>query len=269
MAKRFTDTDKWKDEWFLELETAIKMLWIYMVDTCDHAGVWRVNFKLASFSVGTILDKQSALKALGDRVTVLSEEKWHIKKFVVYQYGNPLKISNNAHKGVIKLLEFHNIETSPYLAPCEPLETKVFDSLGDKEQEQEQDKAQEQGKEKGKDKNKSALNALQKPDNVISLWNSKAPSLGLPYAENFLTSKNVQDFQEISKCLELAKKTWEEYFEKMFKSEFLTKKKTGGALSFSWALNPDNFSKVMNGAFDEKEISDEEAMSWLYHNRSF
>jgi hypothetical protein len=98
VANRFTDTEKWKDEWFLKLEPMMKILWLYMCDTCDSAGVWKVNFHLASFSIGSILDKQSALKAMGDRIHVINCDKWFIPKFITYQYRGKLSPTNNAHR---------------------------------------------------------------------------------------------------------------------------------------------------------------------------
>ena len=52
MAKRFTDNQKWSKSWFMDLEPKDKLLWIYMIDSCDHAGIWEVNWKLTSFMVG-------------------------------------------------------------------------------------------------------------------------------------------------------------------------------------------------------------------------
>ena len=39
MAKRFTDTDKWKKGFIRNLPTKYKLLWLYILDDCNHAGV--------------------------------------------------------------------------------------------------------------------------------------------------------------------------------------------------------------------------------------
>jgi hypothetical protein len=39
MAKRLTDSNKWNDSWFTNLPMDIKLVWIYLLDACDHAGV--------------------------------------------------------------------------------------------------------------------------------------------------------------------------------------------------------------------------------------
>jgi len=39
MAKRFTDTEKWNEDWFLEIINPHKLFWIYICDNCNHAGI--------------------------------------------------------------------------------------------------------------------------------------------------------------------------------------------------------------------------------------
>lgn len=109
---RFTDCDKWDDPWFMELAPAFKQLWTYLCDKCDNAGVWNVNGRLAEFHIGMHVDWPGALKAFGDRIQVLADgRKWHLVKFVAFQYPSGLGISN-PHKQVIRLLASHGI--SPF-----------------------------------------------------------------------------------------------------------------------------------------------------------
>ena len=49
MAKRFTDTEKWKDEWYTELSSDYKIIWQYLLDTCDNAGIYKRNIKLLNY----------------------------------------------------------------------------------------------------------------------------------------------------------------------------------------------------------------------------
>jgi hypothetical protein len=42
MTRRFTETDKWQDEWFLSLPFEAKLLFLYLCDNCDCAGFWEV-----------------------------------------------------------------------------------------------------------------------------------------------------------------------------------------------------------------------------------
>ena len=52
MAKRFTDTNKWQKQFIRKLPSAYKILWIYILDDCDHAGVWTVDTEIASIKIG-------------------------------------------------------------------------------------------------------------------------------------------------------------------------------------------------------------------------
>lgn len=121
MAKRFTDTDKWKDSWFTDLEPLMKIFWVYLCDNCDHAGIWKVNFRIASSTIGEQIEREPTIIAMGDRIKILSVDKWMLSKFIPFQYPKGLNPGNSAHRGVLKLLEYNHIQTSPYLAPSKAL----------------------------------------------------------------------------------------------------------------------------------------------------
>ena len=249
MAKRFTDTYKWDDEWFLELEPAFKLLWLYMLDNCDHAGVWKVNFKKASFCIGALIDRTTATRALSLRITEISVDKWFIHKFINFQYGVPLKRKNNAHRGVLKLLHSHDLPTSPYLAPNEELVTKPYDSLGDKD------------KDKDKDKDTSSSSFLNKKislDKVIQLFNdtlANKPGSKIGFCHGlsgdqmreFVTTCSHKKFQELS--------TWEEIFQKVSVSDFLKGNKQGSSFvaTLNWLVQHTNALNVLNGQFGSDE----------------
>ena len=57
MAKRFTDTEKWKKGFVRNLPPAYKLLWLYMLDDCDNAGVWQVEVEVASIRLA-VKDKR-------------------------------------------------------------------------------------------------------------------------------------------------------------------------------------------------------------------
>lgn len=115
MAKRFTETNKWQDPWFCGLSCRDRLFWLYLLDTCDHAGIWQVNWPLVRFYHGSDFEFKAAV--FGDRIRVLTDEKWIIPKFVQYQYGS-LKPDNRAHASVIALLKkegAYKVLTSPML----------------------------------------------------------------------------------------------------------------------------------------------------------
>ena len=82
----------------------MKLLWVYMCDNCNIAGVWEVDFELAQFFMGIEINEAVALKYMDKQIEVISERRWKIKDFVSFQYGK-LVPNNNLHRAVLALLE--------------------------------------------------------------------------------------------------------------------------------------------------------------------
>ena len=156
MAKRFTDTDKWKDEWYTDLPNDYKIIWQYLLDTCDNAGIYKRNVKLLNIMCNTNVSDTDILNAFKLRVTPISDEKWIINKFCVFQYGPDfLESKNKAVISVVnKLIENNLYQSStntlsiPYQSPINTLSIPYGYSIDTpKEQEQEQVKEQEKEQE--------------------------------------------------------------------------------------------------------------------------
>lgn len=134
MPKRFTATEKWDDPWFCSLTIKNQMFWIYLLDKCNHAGIWQVNWPLVEFH---IKGYQYDPLAFQGRILELNAQKWFIPKFVTFQYGE-LNASNRAHASVISVLEKEGASkelASPMLAHK------------DKDKEQDKDKGVRDGME--------------------------------------------------------------------------------------------------------------------------
>jgi hypothetical protein len=118
MAKRLTDSCKWQDPWFMDLPSKYKLFWLYLLDNCDHAGIWKVNFKIAAFYVGEHLEPSEVKRILNERLQIISDEYWMVKKFIDFQYGG---IKNDqVGISVQKILISHNL-----LAPKEGLKSPL------------------------------------------------------------------------------------------------------------------------------------------------
>ncbi len=85
MAKRFIDTGLFDDEWFMNLSQEAKLLWIYFITRCNHAGILKLNLNLCHFQTG-INDLITVIKELGNRIVTVSEHLYFIPKFIEYQY---------------------------------------------------------------------------------------------------------------------------------------------------------------------------------------
>ena len=105
MAKRFTDSEKWKKKWFRELSPIHKCFWQYLLDSCNHAGIWEVDFYLAGVFIGRELDQKEVRDVFSKQYKILNRgSKWLIKDFIDFQYGE-LNPSNRAHLSVINILK--------------------------------------------------------------------------------------------------------------------------------------------------------------------
>jgi hypothetical protein len=111
MAKRFTDSRKWDDDWFLALDPAWKLAWIYILDKCNHAGIYKHASTLEQCCLGFELHPENINEILPDRVKILKDNKWFIEKFITFQYGE-LNESVNCHKSVISELLKEGINPS-------------------------------------------------------------------------------------------------------------------------------------------------------------
>lgn len=144
--KRFTDTEKWADNWFMNLSPVFKTVWLLIVDKCDHAGIFEANPRLIAFLIGSEVDTASFLNATNGRVVEFKPDKWFIKPFIKFQYGIELNPENSAHAGVIKRLKEHGLEC-PVLVRGYKGATKglTVPSIGaqDKDKDKDKDKAQE------------------------------------------------------------------------------------------------------------------------------
>lgn len=136
MAKRFTDTNKWEKDSFSSLSNKMKLVWVYLCDKCDHAGVWDINMKLLSFHFGEAVHLDEILSSFGDKITV-HENKLILHSFIKFQYG-VLNANNKVHRSVINLLEDMKIK---------PLGSPLYGAK-DKDKEKDMDKDKEQDKDK-------------------------------------------------------------------------------------------------------------------------
>lgn len=114
MAKRFTDTNKYKKPFIRGLQGAYKIFWDYLYHECDHAGIWIVDFEVAQLYVGKDMpiNKEDALKYFnnGEKriIEIDNGLRWYIPSFIEFQYGE-LNEQNRAHNSVISILKRYNI----------------------------------------------------------------------------------------------------------------------------------------------------------------
>ena len=120
MPKRLTDTNKWRDPWFAQLDAETKLAYLYLLDTCDHAGVIEISFKHLQFETGYSGTEAKLLNALAGKITFLNG-KCFILKFVDFQYKNFDKAGSACIKSARELLAKHGIQYPVNLNPINSL----------------------------------------------------------------------------------------------------------------------------------------------------
>ena len=126
-----TDTDKWKKRFLRELKPQHKLLWFYILDDCNHAGIWDVDIEVASIREGEELIYDMLPQAFLDKIVIFDNgDKWFIPDFIDFQYGE-LNPNSNVHKSVIALLEKYNLQG--YVKGSQGVETTPQDKDKDKD----------------------------------------------------------------------------------------------------------------------------------------
>lgn len=126
MSKRFTDTMKWDDPWFMEMDAKHKLLWLYIVDKCDNAGVWKINTAIASVYIGDPVSKDDLLFFNNgkDRIKLFDNDtKLLVKAFVKFQIvdlnsidksSKPSNLQKNCISSVLQYIESEQLTADDY-----------------------------------------------------------------------------------------------------------------------------------------------------------
>lgn len=203
MKKRFTDCDRFDDPWFRKLPLKYKALWEFITAKCDNAGVWKVDFELASFMVGDkSLKKEDALELFNngkERVIAFKDGYWHVAGFIDFQFGG-MDGENNFHKQIRSLFLSHGLnefqgQTRPSLGSLEKEE--------DKEIEKEESFGKCENLLKNPEKKTSELAQCEKW--FDELWQKYPVKDGKKHAKRhfFASVKTAEDFARISAALEV------------------------------------------------------------------
>lgn len=118
MAKRFTDTEIWEQDWYIDLPNKYKLLWNYIKDKCDNAGIWRPNKSLLQRIIGEPINLNEFLDFVNidkPRIVVLPTQRWFLRDFFIFQYGDKFSPTSPVHKGAFKQLVANGIHPKEIL----------------------------------------------------------------------------------------------------------------------------------------------------------
>jgi len=157
MAKRFTDTEMWDKEWYMNLSLTEKLLTRLVRDKCDVAGIYTPNMALLSTYLGVKVTIDDILNIDGGNQFIkLQNGKIYCAGFIEFQYGNNLNPKSKIHAKVLTILDTNNIEdfahiednyakysNDYYIESC-----RVCNTLQDKDKDKEEDKEKEKDEKK-------------------------------------------------------------------------------------------------------------------------
>lgn len=112
MPKRFTATEIWDEDWFLEMPMEYQLFWFYMKDKCDHAGFFKINVSKFNKLHGVNVEIDQVFEMFNkgkERLRKINGSMWFIEDFFVFQNGNTINMNNNAHRSVRQLLEHRGV----------------------------------------------------------------------------------------------------------------------------------------------------------------
>jgi hypothetical protein len=211
VAKRFTDTKKWKDPWFDGLPLKMKVAWQFMCDDCDGSGVWKVNLRELQHRVGESFTHDELKAHLADHVVWLRDDKLWLKAFIRFQYKT-LKVKNNAHRGIMKQI-LEQTQGLPLDEETSALIQSFADALStlnrpsnDSQSTLDQGstdptgkgKGEGRGKGKGKGEGGAGGNIASGMDQCVSEWKATLEhfEIGRPYSERdeIELARGIQSF---------------------------------------------------------------------------
>lgn len=106
--KRLTDAEKWKNPWFRSLPSKFKLLFLYLLDNCDHAGVMHLDPEFLRFYLGEDFSLEEIRSRFQEKIIFVSEDKIIIKNFIRFQQPR-LSLNGNMRKHIENCLLRHNL----------------------------------------------------------------------------------------------------------------------------------------------------------------
>lgn len=155
------------------LEAPYKVLWMYLLCECDHAGIWDVELDVAQVRLGMKLEADKVVEKFGGAVLPIDGgSKWFLVGFIEFQYGT-LNAANRVHASVLSLLEKYGID------PLMKVEKKDLISPLQGVKDKEKDKVTLEGKERAGEK----FHAATVWPSFDDFWNLYDKKRGRPTAE--------------------------------------------------------------------------------------
>lgn len=141
MPKRFTDTEIWEEDWFLEMPFEYKLFWYYVLSVCDHAGIYKVNIRVFSLVNNVEILPEKAIQYFNsgkNRIREIKSNIWFIEDFFSFQYGTVFNVNNRLHASILNIYNKYNIDIKTIRGIIDlklDLKHEVKDRVKDKDKE--------------------------------------------------------------------------------------------------------------------------------------
>lgn len=109
MAKRLTDTTKWNNPDFRSLPDKYKLLYLYLLDNCDSAGIVCIDLDLIGYTLNNKFPMEEVKSSLKEKVVFLSPKKIIIRNYIAFQNGDIFDSNSNIAKSVRAMLQTHGL----------------------------------------------------------------------------------------------------------------------------------------------------------------
>jgi len=195
MPKRFTDTEKWKKPFIRGLQGPYKLLWFYILDDCDHAGIWQIDMEVACIRIGENVTLDGAMDAFGDHIFLIDSSKLFVPDFITFQYGE-LKEVNRMHASVISILKKFNLY-DPKQGAAKPL-VSPFQGAKDKDKDKDKVKDKEQYKDKVKETRAEIIFPFDSPQfkTAWGAWITYRGEIKKPYKSDMAIQAALKKLSE-------------------------------------------------------------------------
>lgn len=135
MTIRFTEKEKFRDKWYMNLTPVQKCVWEYILSECDHAGILEFNIKMMSLQIGAEITIEN-LKFFEEcgKIQFIDKDVIFVPNFVLFQQRllsfDQLNPRNRCHKSILERLKKYKISPmgSPFDAPSKPLASTYSNS---------------------------------------------------------------------------------------------------------------------------------------------
>lgn len=123
---KYSNSDKWKDNWFLSLSAEAKLVFLYFIDVCDDIGIVEIHKPTMIAQTGLTEDGfNDAIRDLSKSYIVNKDKTmlW-LKNYLKHQNKLPLSRINEEHKTIITKIEKYTKQGGKF-SDCEELKILI------------------------------------------------------------------------------------------------------------------------------------------------